>query len=179
MKVFLDIDGVLADFVVGANRLFGKDGYVPTKWNYFTEWGMTESDFWGDIEREGADFWGKLPKTQECDRILALVESLFPRESICLLSACASAGRKEWIGKHLPDYRDRYLLGPAKQFVARPNVVLVDDADHNVNAFSQHGGHAILVPRPWNRNFYLDLISHLDMELTWFKEQFASVSLSS
>lgn len=38
-----------------------------------------------------------------------------------------------------------------KDLYAKPGQILIDDADHNVEAFRSADGEAILVPRPWNK----------------------------
>ena len=49
-----------------------------------------------------------------------------------------------------------------KHFCARPDALLIDDSDHNVEAFLAHGGQAILVPRPWNPLHCMPTLTFLD-----------------
>ena len=62
-------------------------------------------------------------------------------------------GKINWIDKNMPEYSRRYLIGPAKQFCAGPDSILVDDSNKNIEDFAEAGGNVILVPRPWNSNY--------------------------
>lgn len=176
MKVFLDMDGVLVDFIAGAAALFKPVNPIVTRWAFYENWGLTAADFWMQIQNAGPAFWEDLPPTEECYDILDLLEKSFGVENICLLSAVlmstAAAGKVNWIKRFLPRYKKQYLLGCAKHFMARPDAVLVDDADHNVEAFAGAGGQSILVPRPWNKNASLDTLGHV-------QEQVMSLSSSN
>ena len=65
----------------------------------------------------------------------------------------------KWVVRELPEYAQRYLVGPAKAFCASSDTVLIDDADFNVEAFGEAGGRTILVPRPWNSLYAADTMS--------------------
>lgn len=160
MKCLLDLDGCLVDFVGGAARLFGKsDPYAPyepkRERGAYETWellGIDKAEFWRPM---GEEFWAGLDWLPDGRSILSAVETTFGKESICLLtSPCLTpgceAGKVRWIREHLPDYSRRYLIGPAKEFCAHGRAVLVDDYDVNVDRFREHGGRAVLIPRPWN-----------------------------
>jgi 5'(3')-deoxyribonucleotidase len=158
-KVLLDMDGVIADFVAGACAHHG----IANPWDrpeMLGEWdfmkalpeGMSATTFWGSL---GLDFWANLDKTSEADELVEYLEQRFGEENICILSSpCLTPGCVEgkllWIKKHYPRLARSYLFGPRKEFCARPNTLLIDDLDHNVWKFREHGGAAILFPRPWN-----------------------------
>ena len=55
-----------------------------------------------------------------------------------------------------------------KHFCARPDALLIDDGDHNVEAFRANGGQTILVPRPWNSLHYMPTETHLHDAFTMF-----------
>jgi len=177
LKCFLDLDGVLVDFVAGACRLHGiENPYLKEEmrgvWNFCTALSMTEEEFWRPLDRQ---FWSSLDKTHDSDRILSLVESKFER--VCLLTSPSSSfdcpsGKSEWIHNNLPKYwrSRRYLLGSAKEFCASKDAVLVDDSDHNINKFRAEGGHGILVPRAWNS------LHHIDGDLAYIEEELNKLS---
>ena len=151
-RIFLDLDGVLADFVAGAARLHGKDPASVTTWDFFERWSLTAADFWNPLGRE---FWANLPLTPEAHQIVALCEQAVGKENICLLTSPCDTdgcpeGKRDWVKKHLPDYRRRLLIGAAKEFCATPRSLLVDDHDANCKAFLLAGGVPCLFPRPWN-----------------------------
>lgn len=154
--VFLDLDGVLADFVGGALATHGHS--LPrreVRWGFMEQIGFKESDpaFWEPFNRE---FWANLPPTKECHDLLAAVECIAGRDRISILSSpCMTPGcldgKRDWIARHLPPgYLKRTFLGGAKHLLAHPKAILIDDYELNTSAFTTHGGTSILVPRPWN-----------------------------
>lgn len=159
-KCLLDMDGVLADFIGGLFKLRGVPRVDPTAFECVSR---------GEWEKMDFDFWANLEPTPEFAPILGTVEEIFGRENVCLLtSPCMTRGchdgKYAWIRKHLPEYKRRYLIGPAKHFCAGPNTYLVDDSDDNCDAFVKAGGQAFLVPRAWNalRAWKVsDMLSHV------------------
>ena len=160
MRCLLDLDGVLVDFVNGACRAHGRENPFyrygsAGEWEMATLWGISQDDFWLPLRSE--EFWAGLFWTEDGSEILALVEQSFGTENVCLLSnpsghPGAAAGKIRWIGKYLPQYLDkRFLIGPAKEFCAGTNSVLIDDRAENIDDFERAGGGGILVPRAWNR----------------------------
>ena len=167
MKILLDVDDTLNRFSDTALSYFcgreiniedfphpGSYDLVSAAATLSKQPGLTKQEFWDYFPR---DFWASLPKSDEFDMILEFAES-HGRENVCIVTAptidpLCLAGKLDWIHSNLPDWLHRqFLMGPRKHFCARPDAVLVDDADKNVTAFRAHGGNAILVPRPWNSN---------------------------
>jgi hypothetical protein len=114
---------------------------------------LSKSEFWNSLTRE---VWATAPQSRELSWLLGMVEFFVGKPNVCLLTSptidpeCL-AGKLEWIHANLPDFLHRqYLVGPPKHFCARPDTLLIDDNDKNCAAFREAGGHAILVPRPWN-----------------------------
>lgn len=166
MRCLLDMDGVLTDFVKGICKAHGKsDPYRnngdATPWpayrgrDYFQMerlLGMEAEEFWKPCNRE---FWSGLEKTDDCDRLIELVEFAFGRNNIVIASSPSKdlgcmPGKLEWIETHLPAYRRRFLFGPQKYVAAGPATVLIDDCQDNIEKFQDYGGIGFLVPRPWN-----------------------------
>lgn len=152
-SLFLDLDGVLVEFVRGTFKAHGKE--VPIKglrWNYWTQMGLSEQEFWGPL---GQEFFLNLDWTTEGKKFLAYMELVFGRENILLLTAPAEnagalEGRVGWIKREMPEYKRRFAASPAKALFACGTRVLVDDNEKNVDTYRAAGGPAILVPRPWN-----------------------------
>lgn len=150
--LFLDLDGVITDFVAGAYAAHGRERPPALDWNFYHAWPMTDSDFWAPL---GYDFWVGLPWTPEGKEFLRGAEDLIAYDRIALLtSPCDTPGgvegKVEWVRRHMPDYRRRLFVGPPKHLVAGPGKVLVDDHDPNVTKFREWGGRAVLAPRSWN-----------------------------
>ncbi len=157
-RVFLDMDGVLTDFVGAMLRLLGREealqSWPPGVWDMPQALRMEPAELWGRIAREGERFWAELEAYPWVDELLGLVAQFAP---FTILSSPSSqpeslSGKLRWLQKRFgPAFRD-YLIGPPKHLCARPDVVLIDDSDENVSRFRLNGGHAILFPQPWNSN---------------------------
>jgi 5'(3')-deoxyribonucleotidase len=174
--VLIDIDSTLNRFVTHALRFVGCD--IPDDDRiYKPEWGwaiytaykyfggkLSEEGFWDALTRE---CWASCPISEECGPILDRAVRLVGQKNVCLLSAPPRgadqlAGKLEWIQRHMPKWLHRqYLFGPRKHYCARPDHLLIDDADHNVNDFIKAGGRAILVPRPWNSSHELPPLEYV------------------
>lgn len=166
MKLFLDMDGVLVDFVRGTCRVHRApnpwaDGANAGDHDTVKLFGMTPFEFWQPIQNHV--FWALLQPTPECDAVVRLCERAVGALNVCLLSVpCQSggsaSGKMAWIKRRLPEIGSRFLIGgnseapevPPKHFCAHPDAILIDDSDANVDAFRAAGGKAILFPRPWN-----------------------------
>ena len=152
--VYLDMDGVITDFVGEVNERMGiPRDTIPSKWAWVEDFGFTldQVNDWCTI-----DFWANLGWMPDGRDILRLVTSTFKPEQIYLLTAPMSnpgsyTGKALWVQKHLPEYSKRLIVTPApKSLFARPDTLLIDDKDGNVEGFINAGGNAILVPRSWN-----------------------------
>lgn len=159
--LYLDLDGVLVDFVRGALRAHGQ--YIPfpdVRWDFWRQMDgsngeMTEIEFWKPM---GRSFWEHLPWTPEGKNFLALLEAIAGDRIVLLTSPSdndgAVDGKIAWIKRELPAYTRRFFVGPPKALAASPMKILVDDYGVNVEKFNDEGGRFVLVPRPWNRRFY-------------------------
>jgi hypothetical protein len=152
---FLDLDGVLVDFVGGALAAHGRTlPIADVRWDFCTQIGFRGVDdpaFWAPL---GYDFWANLGWHADGRAIVGTVDRLFEGQVALLTSPCdtlgCAEGKREWVRRHLPEFSQRLLIGTSKHLVAGPGKVLVDDHDANVAAFRCGGGRAVLVPRPWN-----------------------------
>ena len=146
---FVDLDGVLVDFIQGLD-IKG----IPYILKEGT-WDCLGSNF--DYEILDEEFWTNLRPTRWCYSILTALEIYVKRENICLLStaltAGAMAGKFKWIRHHLNrDFLKRIHFVHTKKYLAGPTHYLLDDADHNLEAFNHQG---ILYPAFWNSRFAL------------------------
>ena len=162
MKCFVDIDGCIANFILGCCKLHRYDydklmaSWPPGGgWDFFEMMGLTASDFYTG---QGESFWSNLEWTPDGKQILQVAEDYFGQENVCLLTspilqAGSYSGKAKWVEKNLPQYKRRLLIGAAKHFCAHPNVVLIDDSDKNIKDFRKEGGIGVTVPRLWNECF--------------------------
>lgn len=162
-RVFLDLDGVLADFIGGVLKLHNlpyshikdmKGSYGVAKYL-----NLSEKDFWGELNKH-PDFWHSLSTTKEANDLVENIYSLVDSSSVYLLTSPsrnehAYSGKYLWVKKHFPDLLPRLILTSHKHLLADRFHILVDDSDKNCNDFKKAGGNAILFPRPWNSKFSL------------------------
>lgn len=162
--ILLDLDGVCADFVTWACRCHGiTESDVP--WDdcgFYMERGMglTPDEFWAPINAEGREFWTTIPPYEWMDDLLGVVGEA-AAEHGAAVHVCTSpsripecqAGKVDWMYAHLPKSLHRgFVFTSAKHLLARPDAVLIDDGEHNVDPFRQRGGQAVLFPARYNRN---------------------------
>lgn len=152
-QIYLDLDGVITDFDKGWQKVFAVE-VDSMKTSYWDEpydiTGCTPEEFWGWIDNtEG--FWENLEFTPESKQLLELLEPYKP-VLVTTPSPNGAGGKQWWIKKHLPEYfhDGRYFIGGRKETLAAPTKLLIDDNDVNCSRFVNHGGQALLVPRPWN-----------------------------
>lgn len=152
--VFFDIDGVLADFVLGAMLRHGRTDipYEHIRWQLWDQFHVGYGDFWAAFDRE---FWAGLRPYKDGFNLLAQAEEMVGPEKIALLTVAGDAygsmdGKRDWVAEHLPAYSDRLFNTLDKGAYAEPNTILVDDRDEFVDSFGKAGGWVVHVPRPWN-----------------------------
>jgi hypothetical protein len=173
--IFLDMDGVLCDFVGAALRLFDASPLLATwpagEWDVAKVLGVTDAEFWGRIDAQGQGFWAELPEYPWASQLVDFLERI-GEVVICTTPSAAhysAAGKVIWLERHFGGrFARRYVMvrdepeSPSKRapwayskaMLARSGVCLVDDNDRNVERFKTHGGRAVLVPQPWNGLHY-------------------------
>lgn len=154
--IYLDIDGVLTDFVGAVLELYGRpesDRNLVRSWDGIPAVVDTNNlCMWERIAGEGQVWWATLPWTEHGEAIAEICERAGPfvlmstptREPSC------AAGKIEWINQYFPSSDRRFALTPCKHHFAHPGALLIDDSERNVRAFRENGGEAILWPAPWN-----------------------------
>jgi hypothetical protein len=149
MILFIDMDGVIVDFIGGVEDWYQLDlsGHMEFGFDY-EAMGMTGIEFWQGLTDE---FWQGLKFTPWGQLLLLKLEEFNP----IILSDAArdnAGGKQKWLKAVLPGYHSngRYLLGTPKWAVAGPGKILIDDYDKHCTEWFQHGGDAILFPRRWN-----------------------------
>ncbi len=180
-KIWIDLDGVLVDWVNGVKKRFGKKDLELPKgvWDivpYFSD-KVDYHGFWTALDES---FYENLEFTTDAMEILGMVEKAFMVENISLLTAPtnhrvdSATGKLRWIRDNLPSYwnRDAYCVCKQKELLAHSNAILIDDHSENVRKFCLAGGNAILLPRDWNEFHGRDPIEHLKKQLNVLTTQF-------
>ena len=171
MKIFLDLDCVLADFVGGACKAHGLTVKDVLPFWPAGEYGMalpvgralgktdgefTEADFWRPLNGSRA-FWANLPSLPWAGDLVELVSGAFDDWYIVTApSWCDECipGKMEWcrrfFGLGCADF-DRMIPTRHKHLLSGPGRVLIDDNEENVAGWEAEGGRGILFPSHHNR----------------------------
>ena len=177
MKIFLDMDGVLADFDTGFQQV--TDLKPPDPWpkgvrETYLVYGVDEQWMWDQICKAG--FYFGLPETPEFHEIMEAVEPYDwyilsnPGESLFAWSEKA-----EWLDAHGISPK-KLILTKHKEFLAGTHNLLVDDYETNINSFRDAGGCVHLWGQPWNNGNEANRISRLKEHMFAIKkaEEYAS-----
>ena len=164
MKILIDLDGVVADFVAGAMELHDKEWpFLDPEmkgnagWDFYKSWGLTSEEFWRGMDRS---FWAELPLLPWADDLVTSLEELAGMENLCFVTSPAHhpgcmEGKVDWCEAWYPGIpviltRSVKNGAPPKHFLAHEGALLIDDYERNVSDFVQAGGRALLFPQPWN-----------------------------
>lgn len=167
------MDGVLGDFVKLCCKLHNREDpykYEINHGNFAMDqiWGMSLEEFYKPLQY---DFWRNIEVYPEAAEILNLVisygkVSIATSPSVNVFGCCDA--KRDWTKEHFPYFVDRLIFIREKWLIATPYSVLIDDYDKNIDDFRENGGHAILVPKPWNSLHNLkdiDLIEYINTHL--------------
>ena len=147
--VYLDMDGVLADFFGGVEKMYGVD-----------HWKKLTNDKTKDLKKEvidritGTDFFATLPKFQSADALIDMVKKFtggkFSINTSPLRGDNENSGKykKVWISNNI-DTPDEIVVTGRKESYAKdkgtgtPNI-LIDDRPVNIQRWQDAGGYGIL-----------------------------------
>jgi 5'(3')-deoxyribonucleotidase len=178
--IYLDLDGVLVDFLGGLAKVAGVDAdrmRASTHWwavnDIISEsWGrpFEEEDFLALLEKGGHDMWANLEKFPWCDELYQMCKSYAPTVIMTKPGAhpSSASGKMEWIQKNLPDV-ERFAITPCKHHMSHPGAILIDDNPVGCEKFAQHGGSVYCFPQPWNtedwesRDRLAEIREHLEL----------------
>lgn len=135
MAIFLDQDGVMADF---SNHAFNMLGSHPTT--------VGDAKFW-QIANSAPDFWITMPVMAGAREFFEIVRTLNP---VILTGAPksnfdhAAEAKREWWKEHFNYDRVEVVLSKNKHtYITDASDILVDDTFRIVKAWRKHGGTAI------------------------------------
>lgn len=184
LYIYLDMDEILTDFVGGVCRLhystkedlysYWEPGqwdmvepllklrYATNRSNYFKE--LLEGPkykkdewFWNTIDAQD-DFWHELEFLPDAIKIIDIVSKIDP--DFCIVTSpslsdeCYS-GKVYTIRKLLGSRFNNFFINSEKYRLAKPNTVLIDDKEENVEKFISNGGNGILYPARHNSSHKL------------------------
>ena len=152
--IFLDLDGVCANFVdsaIVANKLeFSHDDV--TEYGFWSLAGISSNQFWKAIDSH-PNFWEGMASYPWFERLKEMVGQY--EFHVCTSpskSPSCFSGKATWIADNFGSQFRDFFLTPQKHLLAGPNRILIDDSDDKIQRFRNHGGHGILFPQPWNEN---------------------------
>lgn len=136
-RLFLDCDGVLADFDAGARRLLGSDPATFTARH-------GKGEFWKRLAR-AKDFYAKLPKMADADLLFDAVRHLRPTILTGLpIGNWAAPQKVRWAAEHFPGVPIITCMARDKHRHMEGADVLVDDSERHKAAWEQAGGIYVL-----------------------------------
>ncbi len=186
-RILLDMDDVLVGFEEGACIAHGvsveklREERKPGEWSLIPLFArlrgeiMSEEEFWRPILLKGEAFWFNLEESPWCKELLYIVRSTTddwhivsgPSSKWCHTSY---AGKIRWLKQRLGRDFDKFIPTDYKQTLAKEGVLLIDDGEHNINAFREEGGDALIFPSQGNsmHEFAGDPVGHVrEMLLTF------------
>ena len=145
MKIYFDLDGVLADF----------QGYLRQHYPEIEDFNsLSDEEFWPLVIKI-PNFWENLPVLPGAKE---MVQSAFENpkyDSVEVLSAPSRhdlrsyAGKVTWLQKHFPDvfpndFRLNLVIAKNKKHFSNEGSVLIDDLAKNISEWNENGGQGIL-----------------------------------
>lgn len=136
MKLYLDLDGVLADYSTHFKDVTGLENTDRQKYQEAKHTLI------------GTDFYRKIPKFANTDYIIQEVVNIFGEYSICscpFLEDLDNSKRNKliWIAENLQIQPKEIIFTQYKYRYAQGHSILVDDFSENVRLFIQEGGYAV------------------------------------
>jgi 5'(3')-deoxyribonucleotidase len=133
-RLYLDCDGVLADFDTAFEQRFG---HQPRAYEAYHGTRV----FWRDIQAEAPDFYRTLPLMPRAQELVAAVAPLRP----IILTGCPMGGWAEpqklaWAAEHFPGVPMITCVAAEKRQYCRPGDILVDDQTKYRDRWTGAGG---------------------------------------
>ncbi len=156
--VYVDLDGVLADFFGGVCDLFGKMVDPPDHFHGLAAaFGVPENELWEKIDRAGSRFWSELEPYPWNEELLGIAQRI-AGEGVYIATSpswqgCSAAGKMTWMTQQFAvpgrPFRD-FVIGTHKHLLAHSQAMLIDDSPEKLTSWTEAGGVGILWPQPWN-----------------------------
>lgn len=152
--VYLDVDGILADFERGINEWCNVPARPWTGFHGYREFGISDEAF--EETMEYVSFWDSLKVKKEGVALLRGLEGILGEKNVLLATkpfphGNCLFGKDKWFQETLKiDTRRVYYAHEKERLAQGSHTLLIDDTPDNVNAFANAGGVGILYPMPWN-----------------------------
>lgn len=131
-RLFLDCDGVLADFDAGVEKLLGMSARDYERRH-------SRGAFWSKLAR-APDFYARLPLMKDARQLFEAVEHLHPTILTGLpLGKWAAPQKVAWAEEHFPGTPVITCMARDKHRFMDSGDVLVDDRENHRAAYEAHG----------------------------------------
>lgn len=145
-KIFVDMDGVLADFIVGIKKII--PDYDDAQYDKDAKY---RNMMWKAVKKDGdggGKLWLNLPMMSDTKKLWAYVKPYTPEILTATGDPRFGAGeqKREWVVKHLGKDIVVHVVRKSedkKQF-AKENHILIDDREKSINPWIANGGIGIL-----------------------------------
>lgn len=132
-RLFLDCDGVLADFDAGSVELLGM---TPAEF----EQRFGKGEFWRRLARH-RNFYGELPEMEDAQELFQAVKHLKPTILTGLpLGKWAAPQKERWAAEHFPGVPIITTMARQKHLHMEPGDVLVDDRENHRHLWESADG---------------------------------------
>lgn len=138
INLYLDLDGVVADFDNYFRDYFQKDHKQ-----------MDDSEMWALIDSHPT-FFKSLPMISGAKEFFNFLSFMYP--DLVILTACpkthykrAATQKRQWVYENLGDFSVLPVLGGRNKalFMHKPGDILIDDFAKNITAWIEMGGYGI------------------------------------
>lgn len=163
-EILLDLDGVVSDFHTSALRAHRRRDILEYGWpipgmslpkalGLNTEDPEWKTKFWKPIVAD-VDFWADVEPFPWFTELIQMLKQFTGPHGVIICTGPASGTAREkvekmrWLSKHGINLEVRFEADKYK--LAKPNSLLIDDWDKQVNEFRAAGGYGLLFPQPWN-----------------------------
>jgi hypothetical protein len=172
MTVYLDMDGVVANFFKAACLAHGwnPDDKDLQTWDFYKSRGITLEEFWKPIDNY--EFWigvEEYPWAGDLVRCLRALNYKIVFASIPSKSSAAFTAKVDWIRQRKWYDGEEIILMLHKEQLAAPNRILIDDNDSNCDKWFCSGGRSYIFPQPWNEVGHPPTKDYLEDLLKWIE----------
>lgn len=156
-KIFLDLDGVVADFNRAAALVFNIDVHNPSvreqlkqDANALYNLAGGKNNFWKYIYKQGESFWSEMELFPWGKDLYNDLQKMCP--NLFILTSPphdprGSSGKVKFIQRHFNTRR--FLIGPPKYACAGPTNLLIDDTIKKISEFKEYGGRVYHFPNSY------------------------------
>jgi 5'(3')-deoxyribonucleotidase len=178
--IYLDMDGVLVDFVGGVlahHNIDPSEQANIKSWDFFQQFEIDEKNFWKTTAGKIA-FWRNLPPYDYTQDVMDYCRMYAEEVKLCTSCGCpaAASGKNDWAKTWLNiESKDVIHIVDKWRLAYMPGTILIDDSEinlahwHNACTAANRGLYAwsILFPQPWNtsRHFADTRLAYLQRNL--------------